>query len=135
MCRSLAAVVGAELNIHDDRGAVSGSAALKEDLGLDYCLAAVHGFSRRYPTLDGLLRTYHDKIMGVVEHCDFVDVIAHLEDLRPLSDVPPPSPLFPDEGLAAPERIDLECADVRTVGAAHASAGGRTWERFRSRGI
>jgi len=69
--------VGAEFNIHDDRGAVSGSAALKEELGLDYCLAAVHGFSRRYPTLDDFLRTYHGKIMGVVEHCDFVDVIAH----------------------------------------------------------
>lgn len=68
---------GAELDILDDTGAVTGSAALKDKLGLDFLLAAVHGALQSVSSISELVDGYQRLLMGVVEHCDFIDVVAH----------------------------------------------------------
>ena len=73
----LALWVGAELDILDETGAVSGPPNLKEELGLDYLLAAVHGALREVTSFDELLEANHRLLMGVVKHSGSVDVIAH----------------------------------------------------------
>ena len=68
---------GAELDILDGTGAVSGPPDLKQEVGLDYLLAAVHGALREVTSFGELLEANHELLMGVVKHCDPVDVIAH----------------------------------------------------------
>ncbi len=71
--------VGAEFDVDDENGTVSGSREIKERLGLDFCLASWHSF--RYLTdfasAADFVDRYHRSMMDVVEKCDFVDVIAH----------------------------------------------------------
>ncbi len=68
---------GAELDILDERGTVSGSAEVLQELGLDYCLAAVHSLGQDVHDLNEYLARRHALLMGVVEGCPFADVIAH----------------------------------------------------------
>ena len=68
---------GAELDILDEKGSVTGSAELKERLGLDYLLAGVHRLLKEMTSIEDLIDRYQRIMMGVLENCDFVDVIAH----------------------------------------------------------
>ena len=69
--------VGAELDILDDQGAVSGSQEIKDRLGLDYFLGAVHGLGKDVGSAAEFIERYHALLMGVVEGCPFVDGLAH----------------------------------------------------------
>ncbi len=69
--------VGAELDVLDEKGAVTGSRAVKDELGLDYFLAAVHGLAGDVSSTEEFVKANHSRLMGVVENCDYVDVIAH----------------------------------------------------------
>ncbi len=73
----LSLFVGAELDILDERGTVSGSAGIRQELGLDYCMAAVHGLGQQVHNLDEYMGRRHALMMGAVDGCHFVDVIAH----------------------------------------------------------
>jgi len=69
--------VGAELNILDEEGSVTGSAEVKGELGLDYCMAAVHNLWEEPGTLERYMARQHALLMGAAENCDFAEVIAH----------------------------------------------------------
>jgi len=69
--------IGAELDILDDTGAVTGSAELRDELGLDYLMAAVHGALKGVTSIGEFVDGYQRLLMGVAEHCDSIDVIAH----------------------------------------------------------
>ena len=74
----LSLFVGAELDILDDSGTVSGSAGVRQELGLDYCMAAVHSLEQEvHNNLDEYMGKRHALIMGAVEGCHFAEVIAH----------------------------------------------------------
>ena len=73
----VALFVGAELDVLDERGAVTGSEETKNELGLDYYLAAVHALATAAPSTEEFVEKNHRRLMGVVENCPAVDVIAH----------------------------------------------------------
>ena len=73
----LSLFVGAELDVLDDRGTVSGSQEIKDRLGLDYFLGAVHGPGKEAGSAAEFIERYHTLLMGVVEGCPFVDGLAH----------------------------------------------------------
>ena len=73
----LSLLVGAELDILDGRGVVSGSQEIKDRLGLDYFLGAVHGLVEDASSAGEFFERYHKLVMGAVEGCPFVDAIAH----------------------------------------------------------
>jgi len=80
---SLDLFVGAELDIVDtnrpvDEGtSVARTREIKERLGLDYFLGAVHGVGSDVASAEAYIADHHRKLMALVEDCDFVDVVAH----------------------------------------------------------
>jgi len=79
VCSPVSLFVGSELDILDEQGTVSGSREIKEDLRLDYYLASAHS-SAQMDDVDSpqeFSRRYNQMIIGAIEKCDFIDVIAH----------------------------------------------------------
>ena len=61
----------------DEGISVPGACEIKERLGLDYFLGAVHGVGSDVAHADAYIADHHRKLMALVEDCDFVDVVAH----------------------------------------------------------
>jgi len=74
---SLDLFVGAELDMVEEGISVPGARAIKERLGLDYFLGAVHGVGADVAGAEAYIADHHRKLMALVEDCDFVDVVAH----------------------------------------------------------
>lgn len=69
--------VGTEVDILDDAGSVSCGPSVRDDLGLDYMLAAVHLDPDAIPDVTAYIEEEFRRMLGVIEHNPFVDVIAH----------------------------------------------------------
>ena len=69
--------VGTEVDILDRAGAVSCGPSVRDDLGLDYMLAAVHLDPDAVPDVVAYIDEEFRRMLGVIEHNPFVDVIAH----------------------------------------------------------
>jgi len=74
---SCALFVGAELDYQDDAISIPTAPEIKERLGLDYYLAAAHGVGRGVTTTRAFIDDHHRRLMGIVECCPYVDVVAH----------------------------------------------------------
>jgi histidinol phosphatase-like PHP family hydrolase len=74
---SLDLYLGAELDFQGDAISIPDAPALKRRLGLDYCLAAAHGLGEGVTTADAYVEDHHRRLMGIVERCPYVDVVAH----------------------------------------------------------
>ena len=69
--------VGAELDYQGDAISVPKAQALKHRLGLDYYLAAAHGLGEDVTTTAAYIKDHHRRLMGIVEKCPYVDIVAH----------------------------------------------------------
>ena len=69
--------VGAELDYQGEAITVADTPALKRRLGLDYYLAAAHGLGEGVSSTAAYIEDHHRRLMGIVEWCDHVDVVAH----------------------------------------------------------
>ncbi len=69
--------VGAELDYQGDAITILEAPALKRRLGLDYTLAAAHGLGEGVSTTAAYIEDHHRRLMGIVERCDHVDIVAH----------------------------------------------------------
>lgn len=74
---SCALYVGAELDYQEDAISIPDAPAIKERLRLDYFLAAAHGVGSGVTTAQAFIEDHHRRLMGIVEHCAYVDVVAH----------------------------------------------------------
>jgi histidinol phosphatase-like PHP family hydrolase len=69
--------VGAELDYQGDAITIPESPTLKRSLGLDYYLAAAHGLGEGVATTAAYIEDHHRRLMGIVERCPYVDIVAH----------------------------------------------------------
>jgi histidinol phosphatase-like PHP family hydrolase len=69
--------VGAELDYQGDAISIPQAQALKRRLGLDYTLAAAHGLGEGVTTTAAYIEDHHRRLMGIVERCPYVDIVAH----------------------------------------------------------
>lgn len=69
--------VGAELDYQQDAITIAEAPAIKQRLGLDYCLGAAHGIGENITSTSTYIEDHHRRLMGIVEQCDFVDIVAH----------------------------------------------------------
>lgn len=69
--------VGAELDYQGDAITIPEAPALKRKLGLDYALAAAHGLGEGVTTTAAYIEDHHHRLMGIVERCPYVDIVAH----------------------------------------------------------
>lgn len=74
---SMDCFVGAELDKVDEGISVPGAREIKERLGLDYFLGAVHGVGPQVTSVEAYVEDHHRRLMALVEDCDFVDIVAH----------------------------------------------------------
>lgn len=74
---SLDLFVGAELDYQRDGITIREAPAIKRRLGLDYYLAAAHGIGKDVSGMAAFIDEHHRRLMGIVEQCDYVDVVAH----------------------------------------------------------
>jgi len=69
--------VGAELDYQNGAISVPAAPGIKDRLGLDFCLAAAHGVGDNVTTAAAYVQDQHRRLMGIIEGCPYVDVIAH----------------------------------------------------------
>jgi histidinol phosphatase-like PHP family hydrolase len=69
--------VGAELDYQGNAITIANAPAIKHRLGLDYYLAAAHGLGDDVTNATTFIENHHRRLMGIVEKCDYVDVVAH----------------------------------------------------------
>ncbi len=69
--------VGAELDYQDGAISIPAAPAIKERLGLDFYLAAAHGVGAGATTAAAFVEDQHRRLMGIVERCPYVDIVAH----------------------------------------------------------
>ena len=69
--------VGAELDYQGDAITIPEAPAIKDRLGLDYYLAAAHGVGERVTCAAAFVEDRHRRLMGIVQECDYVDIVAH----------------------------------------------------------
>lgn len=74
---SLDLYVGAELDYQGDGITIPEAPAIKRRLGLDYCLGAAHGVGEGVTSTAAYIEDHHRRLMGIVERCDCVDIVAH----------------------------------------------------------
>lgn len=74
---SLELFVGAELDYRGEGITIPEAPALKRRLGLDFYLAAAHGVGDGVTRAAAYIEDHHRRLMGIVERCDWVDVVAH----------------------------------------------------------
>jgi len=74
---SLDLYVGAELDYQGAGITIPEAAALKRRLGLDFYLAAAHGLGEGVNSAAAYIEDHHRRLMGIVERCDDVDIVAH----------------------------------------------------------
>lgn len=72
----IALFAGAELDYQGAGITIPQAAALKEELGLDYCLGAAHGAGEGVTTAAAWIENQHRRLVGLAV-CPEVDVIAH----------------------------------------------------------
>lgn len=72
----MALFAGAELDYQGAGITIPQAAAIKEELGLDYCLGAAHGAGEGVTTAAAWIEDHHRRLMGLAA-CAEVDVIAH----------------------------------------------------------
>jgi len=74
---SLDLFVGAELEYQQDAITIPEAPAIKRRLGLDYFLGAAHGVGEGVTNTASFIEDHHRRLMGIVERCSFVDIVAH----------------------------------------------------------
>jgi len=77
ICSPVELFVGAELSYRDGAITFPDAAQVKRRLALDYYLAAAHGIGDGITSRAAFVQDYHSRLMGIVEQCDYVDIIAH----------------------------------------------------------
>jgi len=77
ICSPVELFVGAELNYRDGAITFPNAAQVKRRLALDYYLAGAHGIGDGITSRAAFIEDYHSRLMGIVEWCDYVDIIAH----------------------------------------------------------
>lgn len=75
--RDIELFVGAELDYQGTAITIADALAIKSRLGLDYYLAAAHGLGDGVTTTAAYIENHHRRLMGIVEQCDYVDIVAH----------------------------------------------------------
>lgn len=73
---SLNVYVGAELDYQGDAISIPDAPAIKERLGLDYCLGGVHGLGEGVTGAQTFIEDHHRRLMGIAA-CPYVDVVVH----------------------------------------------------------
>ena len=68
--------VGAELDYQGTGISIPDAPAIKERLGLDYCLGGVHGLGEGVTDAQAYVEDHHRRLMGIVA-CPYVDVVVH----------------------------------------------------------
>jgi len=69
--------VGAELDYQQNAITIPEAPDIKRRLGLDYCLGAAHGVGEGVTSTAAHIEDHQRRLMGIVEQCDFVDIVAH----------------------------------------------------------
>jgi len=73
----LAIFAGSEIDVLDAEGSLCAPDDVKERLGLDFVLAAVHAMPSTVRTVEDYIAEHHRRTLAVIERVPYVDTMAH----------------------------------------------------------